>query len=438
MTSAWQVTLFRWWVVRWALGILFLMRGGIYRLLGRPYRALHDFCWVVRVSNTGAPRALARRLVFRAVAACRREPANPVVNMFRRDSASRAVASLYQQSGAGPRDVFRDVMVLKAASDTEKGVILLKYARTFSALTALGDVARLMQRYTFVLEPCWAGYCDPILLQYLTPDQPVLVQCFTQEDFDFVRDCGAPFVPLHMGPADWVNADIFKPATGVTKKYDLVMVANFAKHKRHATLFQALAQIRERDIRVLLVGFAWRNRTADDIRAEAAAMANPRVSVEIVESVPQTRLAELVGETRVFVFLSRKEGDNKALVEAMFADVPVIVFSESIGGARSRVNPSTGVLASDAELADKIRYMLDHTAQFAPRAWALAHTGSGVTTRRLNEELRKAVTVAGGAWTCDIVEKANAPNLAYKDPADRERFAADYEFIRSCLFNKRS
>ena len=218
MTSAWQVTLFSWWLVRWALGILFLTRGLIYRLTGRPYRALHDFCWVVRVSNTGAPAALARRLVFRAVEACKRQTNNPVVDIFRADPAARAVAELYLQSGVGPRDVFRDVMVLKRASDTEKGVILLKYARTFAALMALGDVSKLMRRYTFVLEPCWAGYCDPILLMYLTPDQPVLVQCFTEEDHAFVRDCGAPFVPLRMGPADWVNADIFKPAGEVQKK----------------------------------------------------------------------------------------------------------------------------------------------------------------------------------------------------------------------------
>jgi len=432
-----RATLFRWYPVRWTLAILFLMRGGIYRLFGRRYRALKDFCWIVRVSETRGPRALARRIVFRTVERCCRETANPVIGYFRADSAARAEAARYAQSGLGPRDLFRDVMVLKAASDTEKGVILLKYARTFAALVALADVTRLMQRYVFVLEPCWAGYCDPILLMWLTPGQPVPVMCFTEEDYRFVSDVGASFVPLRMGPADWVNADVFKPPAEVAKNYDLVMVANFARHKRHATLFRALRDVRDRDLRVLLIGFPWHGRTAQQLRAEGEAiMRNERVQLDIVESVPHARVSELVSQTKVFVFLSRKEGDNKALVEAMFADVPAIVFAQSIGGARSRINSETGVLATDEELPAKIRHMLDNYRVFTPRAWALAHTGSEAATRILDDALRNAVTAAGGEYTRSIVEKTNAPNLAYKRPDERAAFAADYEFIRSCLFSK--
>ena len=352
MKRAWQEALFRLWPVRFLLALLFVARGACYRLLGKPYRALNDFCWVARVSRSGWPEALARRAIFRIVRIAQSSPHNPVVAAFRADPASDAVAGLYAQSGRGPRDLFRDVIVLKAATDDEKGVILLKYARTFSALAALYDLERLMRRYVFVLEPCWAGYCDPSTLMYLAPAQPVLIMCFTAEDLAFIESIGAPFVPLAMGPADWVNADVFKPPATIEKRYDLVMVANWARHKRHAQLFAALANVRERDVRVLLIGFPWGARTADDIRAEAAAMRNPRVELTIFESLPHTRVAELVAASKVFVFLSRKEGDNKALVEAMFADVPAIVFAESIGGARSRINPATGMLAQDSELAD--------------------------------------------------------------------------------------
>jgi glycosyltransferase involved in cell wall biosynthesis len=437
MISELRATLFRWYPVRWALAILFLASGGCHRLIGRRYRALKDFCWVVRVSGTGWPRALARRLVFRTIERCRHEATNPVLADFRADPAARAVAALYAQSGLGPRDLFRDVMVLKAASDTEKGVILLKYARTFAALAALADIGRLMQRYVFVLEPCWAGYCDPILLMWLTPGQPMPVMCFTEEDHAFVSDVGAPFLALRMGPADWVNADIFRPPAEVQKNYDLVMVANFAHHKRHATLFRALRDLRDRDLRVLLIGFPWHGRTAQHLRAEAASiMRNERVQLEIVESVPHSRVSELVSQSKAFVFLSRKEGDNKALVEAMFANVPAIVYAHSIGGARSRINPQTGVLATDQELAGQIRRMLEDHGKFSPRAWALAHTGSVASTRILDDVLRTAVTAAGGAWTRGIVEKTNAPNLAYRNPGERAAFEADYGFIRSCLFSK--
>jgi glycosyltransferase involved in cell wall biosynthesis len=259
-----------------------------------------------------------------------------------------------------------------------------------------------------------------------------MVMCFTKEDHAFVERVGAPLVPLRMGPADWVNADVFRAPAPAPKIYDLVMVANWARHKRHAQLFDALSAIRDRDVRVLLVGFAWSDRTADDIRREAAAMNNPRVTVDIRENVKHETLSGLLAQCKAFVFLSRKEGDNKAVVEAMFADVPAIVFADTIGGAGSRVNAATGVFATDAELTQKILYMLDHYREFTPRAWALEHTGSGVATRVLDDALRAAVTSTGGRYTHGIVEKTNAPNLAYKDPACRAGFEADYAHILGC------
>jgi glycosyltransferase involved in cell wall biosynthesis len=433
MTGSWQAVVFRWSAVRWALALLFLLRATLYMRTGRRYRALIDFCWIVRVSETGWPSRVARREIDALVAEARHAPRNPVIEAFRKDPACSALAGIFQQSGRGGRaDIFRDLIVLKAASEDEKGVILLKYVRTFAALVSLYDLPRLMQRYTFVLEPCWAGYCEASLFMYLSPGNPVLVQCFTEDDYRFISEVGAPFVPLRMGPADWVNIDNFQTPPG-EKRYDLVMVANWAKHKRHRQLFRALRDVHDRDLRVLLVGFPWHSRTADDIRREAAAMRNPRVTIEIIESVPQARLGELVAQSRVFVFLSRKEGDNKALVESFFADVPAIVYAESVGGARSRINPSTGLLAHDHELAVKIQYMLDHCADFSPRAWALQHTGSAQTTRTLNAALRAAVQAAGGRYSRDIVEKTNAPNLAYRDAGARAQFEADYNFVNSCL-----
>jgi glycosyltransferase involved in cell wall biosynthesis len=215
------------------------------------------------------------------------------------------------------------------------------------------------------------------------------------------------------------------------KPYDLVMVANWAPHKRHGVLFEALRHITGRDVRVLLIGFPWSGRTAEDIRREAAAIGNPRVHVDVLEKLPAKDVAAHVSQCKVFVFLSRKEGDNKALVEAMFAGVPAIVYDKTIGGAGSRINSATGIFASEAELSAKIEYMLDRYTDFTPRAWALEHTGSANATRTLNDVIKRTVIASGGRWTTDIVEKTNAPNLAYKDPAVRTRFQADYDHILS-------
>jgi glycosyltransferase involved in cell wall biosynthesis len=427
-----QDALFRFGAVRVAASILLLLRSGFAFVSGRRYRAVDHLCTAVRIANPGILREFALRRVLRIARSIEAGGDNTLARDYLADPASKAMADLFALSGKGKADLFRDLIVLKSCTPDEKGVILLKYARTFSAVVALLDMPRLRERYTFVLEPCWAGYCDPSILMNIARGHPLVVMCFTDDDFRYIERVGAPLVPVRLGPADWVDADVFAPPQAGSKPYDLVMVANWGAHKRHAQLFRALQDVRDRDVRVLLCGFAWANRTADDIRREAAAHANPRVTVEIREKVPQTELAGYVSQSKVFVFLTRKEGDNKALVEAMFADVPSIVFDETIGGAGSRVNSSTGVFASDAELADKIVYMLDNYGKFSPRAWALSHTGSAVATRVLDELLGTVVRANGGRYVCGIVEKTNAPNLSYKDPQRRADFAADYEFIRSC------
>lgn len=432
MSSSWREALFGFRPVRWLVAASFYIRGRVRLAAGKRYLALEDFCWIVRVSGLEGMQRRARRFVDEAIAAAGASGKNPLIDAYRADPASQACARLYTWSGVGPHELFRDLIVLKQATASEKGVILLKYARTFSAVVALLDLEKLRERYLFVLEPCWAGYCDPGILMFIARDHPVLVQCFTEQDYQFIAGIGAPLVPLRLGPADWVNADIFKPAPAGTKQHDVVMVANWAAHKRHAQLFKALRDVRERRIKVLLIGFPWGGRTADDIRREAAAAGNPCVELDILEKVPHAAVAEYVSRCKAFVFLSRKEGDNKALVEAMFADVPAVVFDQTIGGASSRINPATGVLSSDAQLGRWIVHVLDHQEDYSPRAWALEHTGSAVATRVLDAALARVVAEQGGQYLVPIVEKINAPNLAYKDPAQRALFEPDYDYIRSC------
>jgi glycosyltransferase involved in cell wall biosynthesis len=432
MKRALQVAVFELRAARWAIGLFLLCRGTLLLRAGRLYRGLDDLCWVVRVPRIGWLRRLAGPRVLEWAPKLRASAVNPLVTSFNATRASAAVASVYSLVGPGTHDLFRDLIVLKRATPDEKGVILLKYARTFDGVVALFDLPRLMERYLFVLEPCWAGYCHPSTLLYLTPGEPVFIQCFTEEDHRFVCDVGPPFVPVRLGPADWVDADVFRPPPAVFKRYDVVMVANWSPEKRHTQLFRALERITDRDIRVLLIGFPWANRTASDVRRDAGRIRNPRVVFEVLENVPQSELASLVSQCKVLVFLTKKEGDNKAVVEAMFANVPAIVYDKTIGGASSRINASTGILSSDEALSENIRFMLDHYPEFSPRTWVLEHSGSAAATLVLNQIIEETVLRAGGRYTEDIIEKTNSPNLAYKDPASRTRFRADYEFILRC------
>ncbi|KAA3628661.1 MAG: glycosyltransferase [Proteobacteria bacterium] len=421
-------------LVRSLAAIVLLLRGGMFAVLGRRYASMCDLCRVVRIAHKGVLQNFAYRAVMQAVNKIRLTGNNFLVDAYLAEPASKKCADLYSISGTGPHEIFRDLIVLKSPTSGEKGVILLKYGRTFEAMFAIFDVGALMERYQFVLEPCWAGYCDPAILMYFAPGHPVFIQVFTDEDYQFIKEIGPPFVPVRLGPADWVDTVLFAPKEATTKHYDLVMVANWARHKRHALLFQALRKIKDREIQVLLVGFPWGGRTAEDIRREAHRGKPANIHIKIVERVPQNVLARYLQESRIFVFLSRKEGDNKALVEAMFADLPAIVFDKTIGGARSRINTHTGLLSSEDDLPNKIVYMLDHYQQFSAREWAVRNTGSEMATKKLSDVIKITVTEAGGKYSHAIAEKVNAPNLAYKNQEERTVFEADYQLI---LANRR-
>jgi glycosyltransferase involved in cell wall biosynthesis len=431
-TGTWRSVLSESILVRQLAATLLLGRAAVYALCGARYRAICDVCSTARAAGTGPLRNVALFIVFRWVEQAKRSGSNPFLEAYLRSSLSRRCAESYSAPGARKHDIYRDLIVLKPASMDEKGVILLKYARTFEAVVALMDFHRLLQRYIFVLEPCWAGYCDPALLMYVARNNPVIVQCFTEEDREFVTRIGWPLVPVRLGPADWVNTNVFQSAQSADKLYDLVMVANWGAHKRHAQLFRALKQIPERRINVLLAGYPWAGRTASDIRNEQRRIGAGCARIDIVEAIPHPELARYLSQCKVFVFLSRKEGDNKALVEAMFADVPAIVFRDTVGGAGSRINAATGIFSTDQELPDKIRFMLDHHAEFTPRAWALENTGSSIATRIVDEAVSRAVQKSGGRYVRHLVEKCNSPNLSYRESSDRSLMRPDYEFIESC------
>lgn len=420
-------------VVRQIAAAVFLGRAAFYWLCRAKYRAICDVCSSARAAHPGSLQRLAHSLIFRLVGRAQNGGENPIIESYLRSALSERCAALYAISGRGKHDIYRDLIVLKSADAGEKGVILLKYARTFEAVVALMDFRRLLDRYVFVLEPCWSGYCDPALLMFVSLGHPVVVQCFTEADHRFIARIGWPLVPVRMGPADWVDAEVFQAMSKEPKCYDIVMVANWGVHKRHMQLFRALKQINDRRVRVLLAGYPWAGRTAANIRQDFNAISPGCADVDIVESLPHPELAQYLSRSKVFVFLSKKEGDNKALVEAMFADVPAIVYRDTVGGAGSRINIATGVFSTDDELPATIRYMLDHYTEFSPRAWALKNTGSSIATQVIDDRVANSVRKFGGTYTRHIVEKCNSPNLAYRDPSHRSSMESDYLYIDSCV-----
>ncbi len=156
-------------------------------------------------------------------------------------------------------------------------------------------------------------------------------------------------------------------------------------------------------------------------------------SCAIYESIPQSQVAELVADSRAYILLSRREGANRALYEALFCDTPVIVPRDHRGVNTDQVVPEVGVLFRDGELPEAILSVVDGPRAFQPRHWALRNTGFENAARALNTVLREGALQRGWPWTKDIVPKKNVPNLRYAHPGRYAAFEPEYRSLGGFL-----
>lgn len=403
--------LFRLRPIRVMVASFFFMRGAL-RLLFDPFAGISDFCWVYRVSGVKRLMHLSYGIVSRYLI-LDNSGQSKLVRTFLRSKYPNLCVRQFLGPSSELESAFRDIIVLKAPVSDEKGVLLLKYTAKFDLFISLFDLDRIMSDYYIVLEPCWAGYCDPSILMFLSARREVIVQCPEESDYDFISKLRSNLIPIRLGASDWINPEIFS-VISPEKKYDLIMVGNWAKGKNHGKLFQALPHVKHKPLSLLLIGYDWEGRTDRDILREMKLYDLNGVTVTIKNKLPAREVAANLGMAKVFILLSEKEGSNKAIVEALFSDVPVIVYDQFVGGARNKVNRLTGVLSSYQGLADKIDYMLNNHQHFTPRAWALENTGSVNATKSLNDTIRQIAWKRGEKWDNNIVEKINTPNLAYR------------------------
>lgn len=423
---------------RTAIAGVFWGKSRVHHFLGRSYEEACDICWLGRVSGVPLFEAYASRYLSSLVGDVKRRSSNSLRELFLKSSSAVRAKEFYAMSGNGTLDIFRDLIVIKEPSGSEKGVVVIKYTPTFDACVAFFDLDAVQKHYYIVLEPSWAGYCDPSLLLFLSQHNPVFVESPEPSDYRFLQSLNSNLVPLAIGSADWVDADVFRPGLQKEKEFDVVMVANWGRHKRHKELFRALSTIRHRRLRVLLIGFEWGGRTKEHIVAEANRFALKHVDLLIEEQLSSPQVADRLRRSRVFVLLSKKEGPNKAMMEAMFCDVPAIVYDKFIGGAQTKIVPETGMLSSYEQLGSSILHVLDHRMQYTPRQWALTHTGSRWATQQLNKIIRSVVCEMGAPWTVELQEKVNNPNLSYKDSTRQSAAVTSRARLESFLYTSRA
>jgi hypothetical protein len=184
-------------------------------------------------------------------------------------------------------------------------------------------------------------------------------------------------------------------------------------------------------LRAALIGYP-ADLTAEDI-CGSMRQYGVEDQCEVFENIPVEQVAHILARSKVALHWSGQEGSNKATYEALCCDTPLIVYRHNLGFPMHGINPSTGILADDHNLAQAIEWMVDHWREFQPRRWVLANTGYQLATRVLNETLQAIAHERGEPWTRDIVHRVNRINPRYKSDEDRRAMEPAYEALKQYL-----
>jgi glycosyltransferase involved in cell wall biosynthesis len=349
------------------------------------------------------------------------------------EAISAAVANFRKAPGAGAtRFLGSRILVIKSATPQERGVIVADYQYVFPLMAGLFDLPAICERYDVVLEPSWADVCAPEILLFTKQRQPVYVQTIEPRDQAVLQSINANLTAVPLA-ANWWGDPRHTPVSSGPRDIDVIMVAAWADIKRHWRVFRALAQLRRRGrrLKTVLVGYRY-DRTREEIE-ELAGYFGIRDQIETYERISQGEVAALLARSKVHVLWSRRECANRAVIEAMMADVPVIVREGLTFGHRyPYVNEHTGRFVPEGRLAEAIVEVIDSRTAFSPREWVLENMTCVHATAILQRTLESARKARGEPWYTDLALKASSLDAQrYYNPEDAQRFEPDYRFLES-------
>jgi glycosyltransferase involved in cell wall biosynthesis len=387
----------------------------------------------------GIDESLSRKIVMRL---CVKHFANAVVG---NSSRLRIIAALNSLSESRLPKSFdaRDFdnllgsrfLVLKSWTPGEKGVLFVDYSYTFPILRQKLDFALISERYNIVLEPSWSGFATPEILGFAGEETTLFIEASEHRDSITVSEITDVFVPLATASNWWVDHREFVSDGSVSKVYDIVVIAAWAKFKRHWKVLRAIKRIvrSRRNFKALFIGYdnglgrASIERTIDYFGLSE--------HVVIKEGLTPSEVSNCLRLSRVHVLWSRREGVNKAMIEAMLCDVPTILPCGFNYGEKYRhINSQTGIYAEESGLAAAILFALENLDGFSPRNWIMGNMTPQIATGLVNDKIKCWELENKRPWTRDLVcHSKTLHTQEYWFETDRCLFDDDYKFLKSCL-----
>jgi glycosyltransferase involved in cell wall biosynthesis len=318
------------------------------------------------------------------------------------------------------RRIGRSVFLKPYISEREKGVLFVSFEYEWFRLYKYCNLKDFSRRYILIVAPSGdphniVNYVFPTLISHA-------------EEVDILPRVAANYVAVPLYASNWVHPGLYKPRPRAQRDIDLVMVANFAKFKRHHALFKAIRNM-PASLRILLIGQDQDSRTADTILSLAACY-GVRERFRLLSNASYEIVADALCRSRASAILSRREGSCVVVAESLFANTPAALLKNAEIGSRDFINSSTGCLLCEGNLTTQLINFIGESDRYSPRVWAEEHISCFRSSWQLNEIVKQHMLAAGQDWTRDLAPLCWRPDPCLVTPEDRQRMKIAQEDVR--------
>lgn len=269
------------------------------------------------------------------------------------------------------------------------------------------------------------------LLPVVWPGKRIFATISDPNDEAIIPRFSDKYVVAPLLCSNWVDPAWYEPVPFEKKDVDFFMLANFGEYKRHWELFKALRHM-PKDLKIVLIGTHNGKRDDETIRQEAAAFGIGPDRFTLRRSPPHAEVRDTLARAKTSLIFSLREGSCMAIVESMFANTPVGMFSDAKVGSRKFINDQTGRFLTHKNLGRQLMDFLADAEKFQPRQWVIDNKvdcrGSSAT---LNEVIKQAQLADGQEWTQETFPHMWDPHPKLVNEADRPKVKADYEYIEN-------
>ena len=325
------------------------------------------------------------------------------------------------------------ITVMAPKTEHHKGVLVIAYSYYFLIFLKAFNFEEVEKHYHIVLEPSWNGLCDQAILSFSFLQNPVFVMAYEDRDFNLLSDLNTNLVPLRLSANWWIDPAVFNHGVSAAERdIDIIMIAAWAKFKRHDVFFKTLRKLKQsgKAYKVTLVGYP-NDLTQDDIK-DLARDYDVLDMLTFYEWIPVIEVAKLVGRAKVNIIWSRFEGLNRAIIEGMFCDTPCILREGfNFGMQYPYINKKTGRYANESNLDKVLELIIENGEDFSPREYILEHHNCYVAARYLAAEIKR---IDPDFQVDSLLPKTSELNgMKYLNEEDHVRMANDYIYLAQAI-----